>query len=360
MTAAAWRTVRSGLVTLALMGAVLLALAPAPASASGTGSISGTIKGGGISFAGTCVRDVWAYDSTGGKTGISGQTTLWNAESYTISGLEPGAYRMRFDEWCVGRLGPFPTGGPTSHVGEYFNDKQNLQDATPVTVTGGSATTGVNVLFGEDGTISGTVTDSNGTPLDGVCVEAFDTDGNPSGVVAHTVDGSYAVNALDSGFYRLKFSDCLNPDDPFVTTEYYDNQTTLEAALPVGVGKGLDTAGIDARLVTKPEVPEPTTRKAAIGKVSVKGPARVRQGRKTTEKVTITNSGNAAARRVQLRVIGRGVRFKASIGSIPAGATRSFKARLKLNEAGRVKLTFRITSANAGGKSVERVIAVAK
>ncbi|MBN8867807.1 MAG: carboxypeptidase regulatory-like domain-containing protein [Solirubrobacterales bacterium] len=310
------------------------------------GSISGTVKSGANDdFGGTCVMDIKVYDSKGK---VAATDSGWWLETYKFTKLEPGEYRLRFDVSCVG---PPMLGEPPSHRGEYFNDKQGLAEATPVTVGEGADVTGINVLLGADGTISGTVTDAKGTPLDDVCVEAFDSNGEPAGVVAHsTAAGRYVVKALDSGSYRLKFSDCVNPGDPSVTTEFYDDKATLEDAVPVSVTRGTDTPGVDAQLAVKP--------RAAISKVTVKGPAKAKKGRKVIQKVAITNSGNVAATGVALKVSGRGVRFRASVGSIPAGATRVVKAKLRPKRPGKAKLTFKVTSSNAGGKSATRVIVV--
>ncbi len=68
---------------------------------------------------------------------------------------------------------------------------------------------------------------------------------------------------------------------------------------------------------------------AKIGKVKVKGPAKVKRGKKATYKVKITNSGNAKATGVRLKVKGRGVSFNTSIGKIGAKKTRTVKVKLK-------------------------------
>jgi len=312
------------------------------------GSISGTVEDG--LTGGYCDLSIEASGS--GRSQFFSEL-FYNGDptDYTIHKLRPGDYLLRFSQGCVGSV---PFGFPRSQLVEYFNDKQDPSDATLVSVTAGSATTGINVLLGADGTISGTVTDSKGTPLDGVCVQAFDSSGDSAGVVAHTAAGHYVVNALKTGSYKLKFSDCLNPADPSVITEYYDDKTTLEEALPVAVTKGLDTSGIDAQLVMN----EPTVSKAAIGKVRVKGPDKVKKGRKATYKVKITNSGNAAATGVKLKVKGGGVSFVTSVRAISAGTTRTVKVKLKPKRLGKVRLTFKVTSSNAGGRSVRHAIAV--
>ena len=98
--------------------------------------------------------------------------------------------------------------------------------------------------------------------------------------------------------------------------------------------------------------------KAKISKVKVSGPGKVKKGKKATYKVKITNSGNAAATGVRLKVSGRGVSFNTSVGKIAAGKTKTVKVKLKPKKPGKVKATFKVTSSNAGGKTVKKTITV--
>ncbi|MGB0120213.1 MAG: carboxypeptidase-like regulatory domain-containing protein [Solirubrobacterales bacterium] len=344
---------RPRLLMLALIAAAcFLAYAPTHVNAAETGSISGTIEGG-LEVPGTCALAVTAYDANGIQAGHFGNfhdqiiEFYGGPTEYTINDLKSGDYRLRFDQGCVG---PVPNGSPISNISEYFNDKQDFFGSTTVAVAAGSATTGINVLLGIDGAISGTVTDTVGTPLDGVCVEAFDSDGDPAGVVAHTTAGHYVVNALNTGSYRLKFSDCLDPEDPSVTPEFYSDKPTLREAVPVFVSRGNNRSGVNAQLVSKPKSPGPAVNKAVIRKVKVRGPGRVRKGRKAVFRVKITNSGNVEATGVKLRVRGRGVRLNTPVGKIPAGSSRTSKVKLEPTKSGKTKITFRVSSSNAGVK----------
>lgn len=113
--------------------------------------------------------------------------------------------------------------------------------------------------------------------------------------------------------------------------------------------------------------PTPATRtftvdspKAKISKVTVKGPAKVKKGKKATYKVKIKNSGDATAKGVKLKVSGKGVKAKKSVGKIAADKTKKVKVKLKLKKPGKVKVTFKVTSKNAGGKTVRKKITVKK
>ena len=99
---------------------------------------------------------------------------------------------------------------------------------------------------------------------------------------------------------------------------------------------------------------------AKITKVTVKGPSKVKKGRKATYKVRIKNSGNAKATGVRIKVKGRGVSFSTSVGKIGAKKTRTVKVRLKARKPGKVRVSFKVTSKNAGGKTVKKTIRVRK
>ncbi len=99
---------------------------------------------------------------------------------------------------------------------------------------------------------------------------------------------------------------------------------------------------------------------AKISKVKVSGPKKVKKGKKGTYKVRISNSGNAAANGVKLKVKGKGVKAKRSVGKIAAGKSKTVKVKVKPKKPGKVKASFKVTSKNAGGKTVKKTIKVKK
>lgn len=104
----------------------------------------------------------------------------------------------------------------------------------------------------------------------------------------------------------------------------------------------------------------PPVANARIARVSVSGPARVKKGKKATFKVKISNSGDAAATGVKLRVRGRGVKAKKAAGRIAAGKSKIVRLKLKPKKPGKVRLTFKVSSRNAGGKTVKKKVRVRK
>ncbi len=136
-----------------------------------------------------------------------------------------------------------------------------------------------------------------------------------------------------------------------------------------GLSDGPHTATFRAEDAAGNRDPSPATRdftvdaiadRARISKVKVNGPRKVKKGKKATYKVKISNSGTIGATGVRLKVSGRGVSFKTSVGKIAAAKTRTVKVKLKPKKPGKVKASFKVTSKNAGGKTVKKRIKVRK
>jgi hypothetical protein len=259
--------------------------------------------------------------------------------------LATGDYRLKF--WRCGDFGD-------NVLDEYYEDAETLAEATPVSVTDRSNTPNVNAQLDLAGSISGALTDNAGGPLEGVCVRTFDSSGASTGYDETGPDGRYLIGGLDTGSYRVKFSECHVHARPAVLTEFYDDADTLAQATPVAVTAGAATTSIDAQLATEPA---PVAR-AAISGVSVKGPAKIRRNEKAVYRVTVTNSGSAKAKGVELEVKGRGVRFGDSVGAVRAGSARTFRAKLRPQQLGKIKVSFKVTSDNAGANRAVRRLTV--
>ena len=231
------------------------------------GSISGTVTDSFSNPAsGVCVD---AYDSSGNIVG-NGATSFFDG-SYTIGGLPPGDYRLRFRN-C------FSFG---TWAGEYFDDKQTLGLADPVTVTAGSDASGNDAELAPGGSISGTVSDSLSNPVPGLCVRAFDSEGNLAIVRPPDITGSnggYTIDGLSTGDYRLEFSDCLGTGE---TVVFYDDEPDLASADPVSVTSGSTTSGIDLQFASDSTPPDTTIDSGPSGTIA-------------TDQATFTFSGNPA------------------------------------------------------------------
>jgi len=248
--------------------------------------------------------------------------------TYAITGLVTGDYRLKFSE-CL-----FHTRTTVFH-----SNKETLAQATPISVTQGTEVPNI------DAQLSWL---SSYTTPDTVI------DAGPSGTIT-TDRATFSFSSSDPGDtakFQCKidseaYADCTSPKT-FSSLSEGAHTVSFRAEDP------------DGNQDQSPATRTFTVSTAKISKVTVKGPAKARIGKTATYKVKITNSGNGKATGVGIKVRGRGVSFNASVGKIPAGAAKTVKVNLKPKKSGKVKLTFKVTSANAGGKSTERRITVEK
>jgi Carboxypeptidase regulatory-like domain/GDSL-like Lipase/Acylhydrolase family len=155
---------------------------------AGGGSISGTVTDAGdpSGVAGVCVTALSADAGTG-----SGTATTDGNGNYVISDLPPDSYQVEFDPTCAGSI--------DSVDAPQFT-------ASPVTVTAGSTSGGVNAVLATNGSITGQVTDpANPSGAPGVCV--FATADSQGGSVSAITDGSgsYSIGQLPPGSYTVQF-----------------------------------------------------------------------------------------------------------------------------------------------------------
>lgn len=181
-------------------------------------------------------------------------------------------------------------------------------------------------------------------------------DSGPSGTITtdqatFTFSGTPAVDTakiqckLDAG----AFADCTSPK----------TFTGLTDGTHTAIFRAMDAAGNqDPTPATSTFTVNATIYKAKIGKVRIMGPSKVKKGKKATYKVKVFNSGNADATGVQLQV--KGIKAKGKVGTIAVGKSKTVKVKLKFKKPGKVKLTFKVTSSNAGGKTVKKTITVKK
>lgn len=246
------------------------------------GSISGTVTSGGSPRANVCVT---AYDSDGVPlhldhlAGIDDRTDA--AGHYSLTTLAAGSYRLLFLDCPVYQ----PVRTLKTLAAQYYGGTTQLSQATSVPVTVGADSSGIDVDLVPSGSIAGAIT-IPGASSARVCVDLFDAAGHAQTPIiepdAHvsSVDGTYLIDGLPAGSYRVKFSDCGNVygADP----EFFDNEPDLAAAHPVVVAAGGVTAGIDATLALDTTAPNT---------VIVSGPS----GGITTDEATFAFNGLPAA-----------------------------------------------------------------
>lgn len=190
------------------------------------GRISGTLSSASPGF-GLSGATIQIYDNAGTLTA---SVTSSGATSWTLaSALPAGNYFAR-------------TFNSLGYINERYNNQPclgetgaggcNVTAGTPIAVTVGNITGGVNFALDLGGRISGTITaDGTGAPLSGVTVQAYDSGG---AFVASGTSGSTGAWILSSGVpagtYYLRTFNSLGYDN-----EIYDNLPCV-GACPVTTG----------------------------------------------------------------------------------------------------------------------------
>ncbi len=185
-------------------------------------SISGTVTSGvdGSAIAGASV-------SMGSPTsGGNGFATTDASGRYLIEGLKAGSYN----------LSVFADGGYVP-----------LQLDEPIVVPAGAVLTGVDFVLTPGATISGVVTSSDGSSVAGSPVSVHRSDRSIVEVAAVAADGTYTIDALPPGEYRLGFGMLKDSPGDFVE-EWYSDAADFASAAVITVGQGATLVGFDAEI----------------------------------------------------------------------------------------------------------------
>jgi hypothetical protein len=212
------------------MVAVVSVAAAISAETASAGSITGTITkdSDGSPISGLLV---YAEDY---------DTGFWSGGDYTdvngvyeIMGLASSMYRV-----TVSTLG-------TEYIQEYYDDTSDWGSATPVSVTTGQQTSGIDFGLTIGGSISGTVTDVNGHPISNLWVGASNYN-TGSGGNGDTTDanGVYEITKLRPGTFRVEAGTWYTD----YVRQYYNNEISWASAAPVSVAAGQTTRNIDFSL----------------------------------------------------------------------------------------------------------------
>ncbi len=124
------------------------------------------------------------------------------AGKYTLSQLPAGEYRVYFHD--CNDSGPY--------LDQFYNGRSSFSNAQILNLAVGEQRSGIGAQLVGASQIRGTVTDSVGSPLEGICVQA--TTPNAVGGMTHTEsDGSYSIVLLAASDYKIQFVDCGISDD---------------------------------------------------------------------------------------------------------------------------------------------------
>jgi Carboxypeptidase regulatory-like domain len=186
------------------------------------GEISGTVTGeSGARLRGICIFAGAALAHHRGY-GFGSQTTANG--SFQLHALFPGKYTLRFSIGCGSGSENY---APATHAAVKVGLAQNLT---------------VNEVMPTGASISGTVTlgSSSGTPLQGICVSAFDPRPFGEGFTSTDSNGDYRVIGLTGGSYELQFFPGCRNNGNFTSTSLTADTTAgqqtsnVNAVLQVG------------------------------------------------------------------------------------------------------------------------------
>ncbi|MFC5676521.1 Ig-like domain repeat protein [Aeromicrobium endophyticum] len=143
--------------------------------------------------------------------------------SYVVTGLRDGEYQLDFSK--------------DDFLHEYYDDipfdREDSTGATTITILNGNVVTAKDAALTPAAIVSGVVT-ADGDPLAGVAVSAYRkvvsggvTSWESSQSYAFTdEDGSYRINTLPAGSYRIGFND----EGTTYAPEFYDDQPSVYSA----------------------------------------------------------------------------------------------------------------------------------
>jgi hypothetical protein len=204
------------------------------------GEITGTVTDGSTHNALSGI-DVSAVREASGEEFSFGAATTEADGEYTMRGLAAGSYKVEFSPGFESSL---------NYVTQYYDGQSSPASATPVTVTQGSVTPGIDAALEAGGEITGTVTDATThVDLPNIAVLAIGASEASGGFAITNTSGQYTIQGLATGSYKLEFISA--GEGSSYIAQFYNGAATLASATPVAVTQGSTTSPINAALVPK-------------------------------------------------------------------------------------------------------------
>lgn len=214
------------------------------ASMEQAGKIAGTITLVGGEAATDVVASAWAYSGSSWlpfANAVSG-----SGGAYTIGGLPPGIYRVRFADIYT----------PPRYLIQWYNGKLTVEDAQDIAVLSGMTVPNINAAMGSYGSITGNIKAFDGTTnLADINVDVY------YWVDAYSywewasygitdASGNYEVTGLVTENYHVAFTDSLGQ----FASEFYNDKADIDAGDNVAVSLGYATPNINAQLILKTNI----------------------------------------------------------------------------------------------------------
>ncbi len=183
------------------------------------------------------------------ETGATAASGSVSGGVYTISGLAPGSYYLRYSPVASGSTGTYLG---QLHPGLPCQGSCPPYAGTLVPVTAGATTTDKNFSLTRGGRILGVVTDAaTTTPIQNLNVGVYDAGGNFINSARTDVSGAYTLSALPAGNVFVRTLTLENSARVYIDELYAVPQfpiVTVTDGTPVPVVPGVDTTGIDFAL----------------------------------------------------------------------------------------------------------------
>lgn len=204
--------------------------------------VAETPEGTHVVMPGTPVRVLDEHGHSQGRTEVD------ENGDYTISGLPSGTYFVEFNALQ----------GITTHLVSYWDGALDLGSAQPVTVGSGETRSDIHGTLVLGGSISGSITGSDGATQTGVTATAFRQTADGTWIAVQRLQGStdangdYSIVGLRPGTYKVGFLNVFDGSGCYLP-EYFDNQPSLEAATTMTVEPRANIGGVSG--VLEPAAP---------------------------------------------------------------------------------------------------------
>ena len=203
-------------------------------------SLTGTVTGPGGPVAGATVQVV---DVSNGLEAAHVSTA--DDGTYAVAGLPPGTYTV-----CVNPAGASPGPDGLGYLPQCWDQIGPGETPTPVTVSAGSHVAGINANLVTAGSISGTVTDSDSDPIEGVVVSVDQPGGDPAAYAVTDNLGQWSVAGMPTGSYGVCFDPSQVPGASYAP-ECFDDQSPSSTRTLVEITEGSAVANVDVVLQTE-------------------------------------------------------------------------------------------------------------
>ncbi len=181
-----------------------------------------------------------------------GQAVTDAKGNYTITGLDPGRYRLVAIAAC--------TGGLRDYGQIWYPHAASVKKAHVIKVRLGRRTSGINVVLPKLGTITGFVRlgSKTGKPLRGICVGVFSPTNFESGGVARSEkSGKYVVEGLPAGSYQVEANVGCGNNGNYASAFYPRAVHVADARTTSGINLNMQPGGTLTGTVTDAATAEP-------------------------------------------------------------------------------------------------------